>query len=191
MKETYLLFFLAIFSLPAWCSSPAPAGPDTPFAASVWPGIEMHVEEIDRIAGNRLLVVIRLWASPKAPPSTQIGLPPIIPPDEDKRKLPLIPRPFSLHGSTMIEDLTQQKYDMLPVSQTGPIYRSSAILSSLSSGQSIYLTIQFAVPPPPPVPPGALGRPPKQTVTFWLTNAKGPITHVPLPPLESAPKPKN
>jgi hypothetical protein len=182
MKRAFLIFCLAVSTLRAWGSDPESSKPVTPFVESTWPGIEMHVDEVKRIAGNRLLVVVALHASAKAPPFTLIGTPPVYPPHPTKEelKMNLPPTPFSLQGSTMTEDRTQQKYDMVPPGPKGPFYRPSVMLASLSPRQSLYLTIQFLAPPPPP--PDENGIVPKQTVSILLPKAQGPITKVVIPP---------
>jgi len=182
MKRAFFILCLVGLSLRAWGSDPVPSPLDTPSVESTWHGIEMHVSEVKRIAGNRLLVVVLLWATPKAPPATMIGIPPVIPPNATKEELNmgLGDSPFSLAGSTMTDDLTQQKYDMVPPDPKGPLYRSSVILTSLFPGRGLYMTIQFLAPPPPP--PDDTGKIPKQTVSILLPKAKGPITKVVVPP---------
>jgi hypothetical protein len=181
MKRALLFIVLAALPLQAWGDSPSSSSA-TPFVESTWPGIEFHIPEVKRIAGNHLLVVVALWASAKAPSSTLIGTPGAYPPNPTKEELtmPLIPTPFSLQGSTMIEDRTQQKYEMVPSAPKAPFYRPSSMLASISPRQTLYMTIQFLAPPPPP--PDKNGIVPKQTVSILLPEAEGPVTKVVIPP---------
>jgi hypothetical protein len=184
MQIRFLILCLLAFSLHALGQDASNSNktPDTPYVESTWPGVQMQILEVKRIPKNRLLVVIGLWASPQAPGSTLIGIPPVIPPTATKEEIAagFGPTSFSLEGSTMIEDLTHQKYDMVPPDPTGMVYRPSMILGSISPGQALYMTIQFPAPPPPP--PDEMGHIPRQTVTILLPRAKGPITKVVVPP---------
>jgi len=141
----------------------------------------MHIPEVKRIAGNRLLIVVELRALATAPASTLIGTPPVYPAHltRKERKMDLPPAPFSLQGATMTEERTQEKYEMVRPSSKPPFYRASAILASLASGKSLFLTIQFPAPPPPPTENGITA---KQTVAILLPKAKGVISNVAIPP---------
>jgi hypothetical protein len=153
-----------------------------PEVESTWPGILMQIPEFKRIPGNRLLFVVRLIATAKAPATTFIGIPGVRSPDasEAERLMPVLPTPFSLQGSIMTEERTQQKYEMLAPDPKGPGCLPSDSLGSLSPGQALYMTIQFPIPPPPP--PDNNGYVPKQTVSILLPKAKGPIIHIVVPP---------
>lgn len=182
MKKLFMLCLIG-FCLPAWSqNSGASSASKMPEVESTWPGILMQIPEIKRIPGNRLLFAVCLTATAKAPATTLIGTLGAYPPNatEAERLMPLIPTPYSLEGSIMTEERTQQKYEMLAPDPKGPNYRPSVILGSLSPGQCLYLTVQFPVPPPPP--PDNNGYVPKQTVSILLPMAKGPIIHIVVPP---------
>lgn len=159
-----------------------------------WPGIHYQIIIFKRIPPERLLVVVRVLATPQAPPGgTLLGFPVPIPPNIPRAEAILLypPHPLSLMESVMTDEATQQKFCALPpVSSPGKAYRPSATLQILQPRHNIILTVQFAVPPPPPPDP-ATGAPAKQTVSFLLPNAKAPITHVPIPPVATASKPTN
>lgn len=154
-----------------------------------WPGVTIQVPQIKRIPGDRLLVAVMLFATPKAPIATMLGfatpqpthvpVPAHMPVQLGRVYLP--PQPYSIAGATMTDEISQRTYSTLPPDPKGPLYRSSSVLTSLSPGRGCYLTIQFTSPPPPPPP--APGQPaPKQYVSFLIPQAVGPITHVMLPP---------
>ncbi len=149
---------------------------------STWPGIVMQVIEVDRIAGNRLLVGVRLAATPNAPGTTLIGTLPVVPPNATKEELAIGfgPGAFSLEGSIMTEERTQEKYPTLPANLAASGYRPSAIMASLAPREALILTIQFPAPPPPP--PDENGKIPRQTISILLPKAKGPITRIVIPP---------
>lgn len=90
-------------------------------------------------------------------------------------------KPFSLVSTVMIDEQTQHRYEVLPpVAQPGKKYLPAGFSNVLLPGEARMVSIQFASPP---APPAAEGRdPPKQTVSFVLTGAKGPILRVPLRP---------
>lgn len=151
-----------------------------------WPGIKCQIIIIKRVPPNRLLVVVRLAATSEASPGgTLIGYTVSVPPMGNKKgpSLPLTaPSPFSLASSVMTDEKTKITYATLPpVAPPGKAYRPGATLGFLKPNQNLVLTIQFAVPPPLPPDPST-GIPPKQTVSFMLPNAKGPIARVLLPP---------
>ncbi len=182
MKRLFYLLCLAGFSVHAWAQAPAPASSDFPEVGSTWPGIQMQILKVVRIPGNRLLVEVRLLASPKAPQVTMIGYPPVIPTDATKEELEtgFGPSPYSLEVATMTDERTQQRYNALRPNPKGPYYLASVVLASLSPGQGQYMTVQFPVPPPPP--PDDSGHVPKQMVSILLPKAKGPIAGVVIPP---------
>jgi hypothetical protein len=143
----------------------------------------MQVMEVDRLAGNKLVFVVRLVAAANAPAGTLIGEPQVFAPDvtEEERKNASGPRPFSLKGSTMTEEQTQQKSDMLPPEQIVTGYRPDSILMTLRPKQNWIMAIQFPAPPPPR--PDDKGTVPKQTVSLLLPKAQGPIKGIVLPSL--------
>lgn len=153
-----------------------------------WPGILFQVIRLERILNNRLLVVIRIQATTKAPPSgTLIGTVPIIPAHTKKSDLIYFrPTPFSLEASTMIDELSQVSYPRLSsIAPPGRVNFPSGARAILHPGEMQLASLQFAAPPPPPPPPPGQKVVP-QTLSFLLPKAKGPIIHVPLPPAEGA-----
>ena len=157
-----------------------------------WPGIHFQIAYLKRLPQNHLLVGVRLFATDKAPPNgTLIGIPVPIPANANPRDIAAgyyRPSPFTMDSSVMTDELTQQTYPVVPsIAPPGHKYRPAVLLGSLAPGQSDMITLQFKIPPPPPPPEP--GQPPaKQTLSFLFTNAKGPITGVPLPPpIASAP----
>jgi hypothetical protein len=88
---------------------------------------------------------------------------------------------FSLASTVMIDEQTKKRYEVLPpVAPPGKKYLPGGIANVLLPGEMRTLSIQFASPP---VSSTIDGREPhKQTVSFLLTGAKGPIVRVPLPP---------
>ena len=152
-----------------------------------WPGIQLRLDRLERILDERLLVVVQIVATAKAPAGTLIGIKPSLPVDgtlKDRQSAMLELRPFSLASSVMIDDLTAQRFPALPpIFPPGREYASAEILAHFSPGRAEVLTLQFKVPPSAlrPVDPGSE----KQTVSFLLTNAKGPISGIPIPPPEA------
>jgi hypothetical protein len=148
-------------------------------------GINCQITTIKRIPPNRLLVVVRLLATTETPPEgTLIGYTVTVP-SLSKAGPPtphVDPTPFSLASSVMTDEKTKLTYPTLPpVAPPGKAYRPGVALGFLKPNQNLVLTLQFALPPPLPPDP-ATGVSPQQTVSFMFTNAKGPITHVTLPP---------
>ena len=81
----------------------------------------------------------------------------------------------------MTDDETGKKYFVLPpIAPPGMTYLPGTIARSLLPGQAEILTIQFATPPSPPG-----NEPRKQTASFLLPNAKGPIAKVLIPSAEA------
>jgi hypothetical protein len=187
MLKVAILLYISFFLLPIYGqdSGTAPA-PLLPEVDSTWPGIRMRIPEVKRIPGNRLLFAVCLFATAKAPPATLIGTPGSYSPEAtlEERSTILVPTPFSLHDSTMVEEHTQQKYGMLSPDPKGPVYRPGFFMGTLSPGQNIYMTIQFPAPPPPL--PDENGQVPKQTVSILLPKAQGPIMHIVIPPAAPA-----
>ena len=147
-----------------------------------WPGVRVQVSEIRRIPGDRLLFVMVLVATAKAPISTLLGFPTPVPVNLPKAYgvMNLPPQPYSIAAATMTEEKTQQTYHTLVPDPKGLHYRKSSVLTTLSPGRGCYMTIQFQTPPPPP-PPAPGEPPPKQYVSLLIPQAVGPITHVMLP----------
>jgi hypothetical protein len=181
----YLLIF-ALLSVALW-----PLRAQAPFtvigeADTKWPGIRYQLYSILRFPPNHLLIGVRLLATPQAPAGgTLIGFPVPIPANATKNDIAAgryAPLPLSLASSIMVDESTQQHYS--PVAGVAPPGRSffpSEAVDTLPPGQTLVLSVQFVVPPPPP-PSDSGGPPVKQTLSFLFTNAKGPISHVPLPP---------
>jgi hypothetical protein len=148
-----------------------------------WPGILLAISRIERIQDNRLLVFVRVIATTRSSPAgTFLGMGRPVPaganltdvPEEDLK-------PFSLVSTVMIDEQTQQRYEVLPpVAPPGKKYLPAGFSNVLLPGEARTVSIQFASPPAPPVIEGR--EPHKQTVSFLLTGAKGPIARVPLPP---------
>ena len=148
-----------------------------------WPGILLAISRIERIQDNRLLVFVRVTATPKSARSgTFLGMGRPIPPGATHDDVsPEDLKPFSLASTVMIDDQTQQKYDVLPpVAPPGKRYLPAGLANVLLPGERRTLSIQFTAPPAPPRVEDR--EPPKQTVSFLLTGAKGPINRVPIPP---------
>jgi hypothetical protein len=148
---------------------------------TTWPGIHFKFVRIERILDERLLVVVRIVATPQAPATgTLIGVKPSIPAGatpEEGRSGRYEPRPFSLASSVMIDDLTLQRFPALaPIFPPGKEYVPAEILAYLSPGRAEVMTLQFKVPPV-----ADSRAPEKQTVSLLLTNAKAPITAIPIP----------
>jgi hypothetical protein len=153
---------------------------------SKWPGILLAIARIERIEDNRLLVFVRVTATAKSSPSgTFLGMGRPIPAGANATDLPPEDlRPFSLNSTVMIDEQTQRKYDVLPpLAPPGKKYLPAGLANVLLPGEARTLSIQFASPPASPLIEGR--EPHKQTVSFLLTGAKGPIVRVPLPPPSS------
>ena len=149
-----------------------------------WPGIQFRIDRMERILDERLLVVVRVVATAKAPAEgTLIGIKPTGAADgtrEGRQSASYELRPFSLASSVMVDDLTAQRFPALPpIFPLGREYAPSEILAHFLPGRAEVLTLQFKVPPAAMRADSASG---KQTVSFLLTNAKGPISGVPVPP---------
>ncbi len=152
---------------------------------TTWPGIKYEVIRLQRIAGDRLLVGIKLVATDHAPKSgTLIGVKVPVPSGASPEDIQLgryDPKPFSLATSKITEEKTGQEYAAVPPLATGPQYIPGEIITTLVPGRSEILTVQFPLPPPPVDASGAPSRE-KQTVSLFLPNAKDPIAKIPLPP---------
>jgi hypothetical protein len=146
-----------------------------------WPGILFAISGLERIQDNRLLVFVRVTATSKAARSgTFFGTGQMAPAGATPAEIATgiyDRKPFSLASAVMTDDQTQQKYAVLPpVAPPGKKYFPGELANGLVPGQGETLTIQFAAPPSLPAPEGR-----KQTVSFLLPSAKGPIANVPVP----------
>jgi hypothetical protein len=149
-----------------------------------WPGVIFTIPRLERIQGNRLLVVVRVIATSKAAASgTFLGTRPVIPPGTTKEELETNRydgKPFSLASAVMTDEQTMQKYFVLPpVAPPGQRYFPGELSNSLRPGQAETLTMQFAAPPAPLSVEGEESA--KQTVSFLLPSAKGPIANISVP----------
>jgi hypothetical protein len=148
-----------------------------------WPGIILAISRIERIQENRLLVFVRVMATAKSPSSgTYLSMGRPMPAGADLTDVPAEDlKPFSLTSAVMIDEQTQRRYEVLPpLASAGKTYLPAGFSNVLLPGEARTVSIQFASPPAPPSNPGK--EPPRQTVSFLLTGAKGPIARVPLPP---------
>jgi hypothetical protein len=194
-----IFFFLRPRLLPCLLSSivlscnvaqaqrPSSSPPSLGEVDTTWPGIRFQLLKVERIPPDRLLAVIRIVATRQAPASgTLIGTKVSVPANvttQDLISARYAPRAFSLSASEMIHEQTARKFPALPpLASAGRSYVSGEILRTLLPGQAAILTVQFALPPG--VASAETGVP-KQTASFLLPNAKGPITKVPIPPHES------
>jgi hypothetical protein len=164
---------------------PSSSPPTLGAVDTAWQGLRFLIPRIEHIEQDRLVVVVLIQATPAAPASgVLVGVETRIPPgakqvDIDAGKY--APKPFSLASSVMIDERTLQKFPVLPpVAPPGKEYFPGEFLGRLYPGQTEIMTIQFAAPPVPPSPAGL--PPPKQTVSFLLTGAKGTISRVSIPP---------
>ena len=152
-----------------------------------WPGIQFRLDRVERILDERLLVVIRIVATAKAPAAgTLIGIKPTVPADGtrgDGQRPTYELRPFSLASSVMIDDLTAQRFPALPpIFPPGREYAPSEILAHFTPGRAEVLTLQFKVPP---TALRADSASEKHTVSLLLTSAKSPISGIPIPSAEA------
>ncbi len=180
----YLLLFLAL--LVAY----SPSGANGQFKVlgegpMNWPGIHYQIFWLSRIQPDRLVVGVRMLATPQAPAQTLVGYPVPVPHGLTPEQIAAgdyRPLPFSLAPSIMIDDISKQQYPTLPsISPPGRAYYSNQVVGTLAPGQTLLFTVQFKIPPPPPPPEP--GQPPvKQTLSFLFTNAKSPIKNIPIPP---------
>ena len=177
------VFALSMFEAQAQSSKADGAFPEV---ETTWPGVRFQLFRIERIAFDRLVVAVRIFATDKAPRSgTFLGTRTPIPANAKSDDIDIglyDPKPFSLAGAVMIDDQSGQKYPVLPsVAPVGKRFLPSATLASLMPGQAEMLTIQFAIPP---LPSGDDLQ--KQTASFLFPEAKGAIAKVQIPPPEAA-----
>lgn len=148
---------------------------------TLWPGVRFQLLKLERIPKSRLLATVRIFATSHSPGSgTLIGTKAATPDHVSKEDLlsaRFAPRSFSLEAAEMVHEQTGRKYPTLVPEGSGRSYAGSEVLTTLLPGQAEVLTIQFALPPE--------ANSEKQTASFLLPNAKGPITRVLIPPLES------
>ena len=101
------------------------------------------------------------------------------PPIEEGRSGSYELRPFSLASSVMIVDeLTSKRFPALAPMFPGKEYAPAEILAYLSPGHAEVMTLQFKVPPASLIADGGTSE--KQTVSLLLTNAKAPVTAIPI-----------
>jgi hypothetical protein len=180
---------LAILFVCPLCAIAEQPGKKSKFEVeTIWPGIHFKFVRIERMLDERLLVVVRIVATRQAPAAgTLIGVKPAAhagATPEELRSGRYEPLPFSLESSVMIDDLTSKRFPALaPVFPPGQQYAPASILTYLSPGRAEVLTLQFKVPPSALIADG--GTPEKQTVSLLLTNAKAPMTGIPIPSVES------
>ena len=182
----FLLLGLVAYATPSSAQA-IDASTKVPEVETTWPGIVFQIPEVVRIADHRLLMTVVIRAMPSAPAETLIGSPGTRPnnPTANDLLAPLIPTPFSLAGGVITEESTQIQYPQLAPEPHGLVYRPSTILCSLAPGQATYLTIQFAVPPPPK--PDKDGKIPFQYISVLLPRAKEPVAHLLVPPVSLNP----
>jgi hypothetical protein len=184
-----LAIFLGILFVCPLCAIGQQPGKKSKFEVeTIWPGIHFKFVRIERILDERLLVVVRIVATPQAPAAgTLIGVKPAAPAGatpEELRSGRYEPLPFSLESSVMIDDLTLKRFPALaPIFPPGQTYAPAAILTYLSPGRAEVLTLQFKVPPSALM--AGAGTPEKQTVSLLLTNTKAPMTGIPIPSMEA------
>lgn len=175
-----ILFLVTALGLPAQTNEKEP----TYSVATTWPGIHYQVFHLERIAGNRILVAIRLHADGDAPArGTTIGIDVPIPPGATQQMIwsgMYRPRPFSIASSTMTVDATQQTFAAVAPDPAGPHYLPSQLLTTLHPNESEIMTLEFPAPPPPDPASGI--NPSHQAVSIMLPRAVRPLTHVILPP---------
>jgi len=161
------------------------ARPSLGEAQTAWPGVVYQITQVQRIAGDRLLIGVRVLATAQAPAKgTLFGIETPIPPTASKEDILagwFVPKPFSLRGAAMTDDQTKVEYHTLDPSPTGPQYVSSDCLSTLVPGRSELMSIQFAAPPPPLDDQGHPTKE-KQTISILLPKASAPIGKIPIPP---------
>jgi hypothetical protein len=190
MKSTLLLLLTLALSLSILQAQQPAAGPSVlGEVATTWPGIDYQVTAIQRIAGDRLLVVVKLFATPQTPPDgIFIGINVTVP----KNTSSLFqmadtgayrPLPVSIDGAILTDDTSHQTYATLKPNPSGQQYLSSQVIATLHPGEAQAMTIQFPIPPPPPSNNGVV---PKQTVSIQFPKAVGPITRIVIPPAPPA-----
>ena len=128
-----------IVTCPLCAIAQQPAKKSTFEVQTTWPGIHFELVKIERILDERLLVVVLISATSKAPAKgTFIGIEPAIPANatvEERRSGRYNARPFSLASSVMIDDQTSQKFPALaPVAPPGKEYASAQVFATFVPG---------------------------------------------------------
>lgn len=152
--------------------------------ATAWPGVHYQVTQLQTIPGDRVLVVLRIYATSGVPQSgTFIGVEVPIPPGTPPAMIAsgiFRPKAFSFDSATLKDDLTQQTLTALAPDPSGPRYLPAKLLVVLHANESQMMTLQFPMPPsPPPDSSGANNLP--HTVSLYLPKATGPIKGLVLP----------
>jgi len=184
MKQILLLPLIFALSVSGLWAQQLPPG-ILGVVDTTWPGIQYEIFAIQRIAGDRLIVAIKIEATPKAPETTFLGIEhkmPQNPTPQDRLEIgngKYRPDPVSIESATMTDENTKQTFNTVQPAPNGPGYPPSSILTNLNRGEVKLMSIQFPIPPPPQPVNGII---PKQTVSILLPNALGPITHVAIPP---------
>jgi len=171
---------LLLFSPSPFSAQAAPTGATTNEVAANWPGIRFQIFRLLKLTDERLLVQVKVYATPEANAGgTLIGIPVPIP----KNATPVMiasgmyrPNPFSLRPAVMTDEQTKETFHTLPPLTTGPQYVSADVVTTLHRGEGIMLTVQFPMPPPPPGQ--ETGR---QTVSILLPGAKESVNGLSLP----------
>jgi len=184
MKQIFL--FSLAFALSAsglWAQQPTPAPGNWGGVDTTWRGIRFQIYQVQRIPGDRLLVIVTILATPKAAPNgTLIGVMPpgaSLAPGNGPVSAENQPRPFSVASAVMTDEATKQTYQAVPPIPGGQNYVPAEIFTTLRPNSSDMVTVQFPIPPPPQPVDGIV---PQQKVSILLPNALGPITHIVIPP---------
>ena len=154
---------------------------------TIWAGVLLSISRIERIQDNRLLVFVRVTATTRSSPGgTFLGMGRPLHAGANLTEVPEEDlKPFSLASAVMIDEQTQRRYEALaPAAPPGKKYLPAGFSNVLLPGEGRTVSVQFASPPSPPTVEGR--EPQKQTVSFLLNGAKGPIVKVPLPPPPSS-----
>jgi len=186
------LFFLVAFTLLTNGLWAQPTTPGAPAATglgeteSTVRGIRLQIFQVNRIPGDRLTVIVKVYAEQDAAPNgTQLGTIPALSNGAQASDAKYQAKPFSLLPATLTDDATQTSYAAVrPLPGAPPILATS--LTTLMPTDATYLSIQFPLPPPPQSTDGSV---PHQTVSIQLNNGRGPITKVVIPPPTPAPAP--
>lgn len=179
MKALVFALLYPLLAVAALAQTPDPSQYDV---ATSWPSVHYQITVVQRIPGNRLLVAVRLYGKGDAPP-TLIGVQVAIPANATQPEVAaglFRPKPFSISGATMTEEITKQTYTTLAPAPNSTPYLSPDVLLTLHAGESQVMTIQFPAPPPPDPSSGI--DPKHQTVSILLPKAVKAVTGIVLPP---------
>lgn len=183
------VLLLLVFG-PEVIAQQTPASPPNDIDTT-WLGVHYQVMQLQKIAGDRLLVMLRLYGTPKVPSSgTFIGVQVPVPPGTTPAMIAtgiFRPRAFSIASATMTDDQTHQTYATLAPSPSGPRYLPDKVMITLHANESQIMTLQF--PLPPPLPPGTSTDNLPHTVSLNLPNATAPIKGLILPSPSAPPNP--